>query len=54
MENNEAEKGLRQRQRHETRIREFHDLLKWNNIQIIGVPEDEGREKGQKVCVSEL
>ena len=29
-----------------TRLRELSDLFKRNNISIIGVPEDEEREKG--------
>ena len=36
---------------HNTRLRELSDLLKGNNIQIIGVPEDEEREKGaENLC----
>ena len=30
---------------HEARPKELSDLLKHNNIHIIGVPEDEEREK---------
>ena len=30
---------------HEGRRRELSDLLKYNNIHIIGVPEDEEKEK---------
>ena len=33
---------------HDFRIREISDSLKKNNISIIGVPEDEEREKGVK------
>ena len=33
---------------HDTRLRELSDLLKRNNIWIIGVPEDEEREKGEE------
>jgi len=47
MENNEAEK---KRERkildHECRLRKLSDSIKLNNIRIIGVPEDEEREKG--------
>ena len=47
MENNEAE-GKRETKAKEQglRIRELSDSLKRNNITIIGVPEDEEREKG--------
>ena len=31
---------------HDLRIREMSDSLKRNNIRIIGVPEDDEREKG--------
>ena len=30
---------------HNTRLREYSDLLKMNSIQIIGFPENKGREK---------
>ena len=30
---------------HDTRLREYSDLLKGNNICIIGFPKDEEREK---------
>ena len=47
MENNESEKkGETKAKDHTTRLWELSDLLKRNNIQIIGVPEDEEREKG--------
>lgn len=46
MKNNEAEK---KRERkvvdHKGRLRELSNLLKCNNIPIIGVPEDKEREK---------
>ena len=45
--NNEAEKkGETKAKEHEIKIRELSDSLKRNNIRIIGVPEDEEREKG--------
>ena len=47
MENNEAEKKRETKAKnHYTRLREFSDLLKKSNIQIIGVSEDEERAKG--------
>ena len=55
MENDEAEKKRDTKAKdHDTRLREFRDLLKRNNIHIIGVPEDEERKKRQKVYVSKL
>ena len=46
MENNESEKKRETKAKyHNTRLRELSDLLKRNNIQIIGVPKDEEREK---------
>ena len=56
MEVNEAEKKRKIKVKdHKGRLREFSDLLKWNNIHIIGVIEDKEREKGeQKVYVSKL
>ena len=47
MKNNEAEKKREMKAKeHDLRIREISDSLKRNNIRIIGVPEDEKREKG--------
>ena len=50
--NNEAEKKRETKAKeHEINIRELSDSLKRNNIRIIGVPEDEGREKGvENLC----
>ena len=31
---------------HEERVRELSDSIKWNNIYIIGVPEEQEQEKG--------
>ena len=43
---NEAEeKRKRKVMDHKGRLRELRDLLKCNNLHIIGVPEDEEREK---------
>ena len=37
--------------RNERILRELCDQSKWNNICIIGIPEEEDREKGiQSVC----
>ena len=53
MENNEAGKKRETKaKKHGIRIRELSDSLKRNNIQIIGVPEDEEREIGVEVYVS--
>ena len=43
MENNAAEK------KRERRLRELSDTIKWNNIHIIGAPEEEQREKQQEI-----
>ena len=49
MENNEAEKKRETKAKeYDLRIREISDTLKRNNIRIIGVPEDEEREKRKK------
>ena len=50
MENNEAEKKREIKAReHDLRIREISDSLKRNNIRIIGVPEEEERNRGRRV-----
>ena len=47
MENNEAERKRETKvMDHKSRLRELSDLLKCNNIHIIGVPENENGEKG--------
>ena len=47
MENDEAgKKRETTAKEHDLRIREISDSLKRNNIRIIGVPEEEKREKG--------
>ena len=49
MENNEAEKKRETKVRdHKGRLRKLSNLLKHNNICIIGVPEDEEKEKGKE------
>ena len=55
MGNNEAEKNRKTKVLdHEGWLRELSDLLKWDNIRFLGIPEDEKTEKGQKVYVSNL
>ena len=51
MEKEEAEKKNFLNLDHEGRIRELSDSMKWNNIAIIGVPEEKER-KGLKVCLN--
>ena len=47
MENNEAEKKRKTKaKKHDLRVREISDSLKRNNIRIIGLPEEEERERG--------
>ena len=47
MEKEEAEKKREKKiQEYEGRIRELSDAMKWNNIHIIGIPQEEEREKG--------
>ena len=53
-ENNEAEKKREiKAKEYNLRIREISDSLK-TNIRIIGVPEDEEREKGVEVLCEEF
>ncbi|KAF0887420.1 LORF1 protein, partial [Crocuta crocuta] len=48
-ENNEAKTKRESKVRdHKDRLRELSDFLSCNNIHIIGVPEDEEREKGEE------
>ena len=47
MEKEEAEKKRDKKiQEYEGRIRELSDTIKWNDILIIVIPEEEEREKG--------
>ena len=49
MEKEEAEKKRDKKiQEYEGRIRELSDAIKWNNIHIIGIPEEEERERGRR------
>ena len=53
IKNNKAEKKREiEAKEHDLRIREISDSLKRNSIRIIGVPEDEEREKGVEGYVS--
>ena len=46
IEKEEAEKKRDKKiQEYKGRIRELSDAIKWNNIRIIGIPEEEEREK---------
>ena len=54
MENNDTEPKKEQIMEHKNRLRELRDSIKHNNIHIIGVPEDEERENGQKVYLRKL
>ena len=48
-ENNEVEhKRERRMMEHKSRLRELSDSIKHNNIHIIGVPEELGKEKGRE------
>ena len=49
MENNEAERRERMITGHKHRLREFSNLSNCNNICVIGVLEDEEREKGPQI-----
>ena len=39
---------------HERRIRELNDSMKWNNIGITGVPDEEEREKRAKGVLEQI
>ena len=41
-------------QEHERRIRDLIDTIKWNNIHIIGIPEEEEREKGPEGVLDQI
>ena len=48
MEKEETEKKRHKKiQQYKGRIRELNDEIKWKNILIIGIPEEEEREKGR-------
>ena len=55
MENSEAEKKRKRKiLDHKWRLRELSDFIKCNNILIIGVPEDEEREKGTESLLEQI
>ena len=37
--------------RNENKLRELSDSIRYNYIHMIGVQEEEEREKGQKICL---
>ena len=41
-------------QEYEGRIRELSDAIKQNNIRIIGIPEEEEREKGAEGVLEQI
>ena len=50
IENNEAEKKREiKAKKHDLRIRETNDSLQSNNIRIIGVPDEEERNRDRRV-----
>lgn len=54
MEKEEAEKKIKKIQEYEGKIREPSDAMKCNNIHIIGIPEEEGREKGAEGVLEQI
>ena len=55
MQNKEAEKKRgKQLLDHEGKIREISDTIKQNNIRIIGIPEEEERERGAEGILEQL
>ena len=55
MENKEAEKKRdKQLLDHEGRIREISDTIRRNNIRIIGIPEEEERERGAEGIMEQI
>ncbi|KAF0886003.1 LORF1 protein, partial [Crocuta crocuta] len=41
-------------QEHERRVRELNDTIKWNNICIIGIPEEEEGRKGAEGVLEQI
>ncbi|KAF0887397.1 LORF1 protein, partial [Crocuta crocuta] len=41
-------------QEHERRVQELSDTIKWNNIRIIGIPEEEERGKGAEGVLEQI
>ena len=55
MQNSEAEKKRKRKiLDHKCRLRELSDFIKCNNILIIGVPEEEERERGAENFFEEI
>ena len=55
MEKEEAEKKRDKNiQEFEGRIRDLSGAIKWNNIHIIGIPEEEEREKGAEDVLGQI
>jgi len=46
IEINQAEQERERIMEHENKVRELSDSIKRNNVHIIGIPEEEEREKG--------
>ena len=53
MEKDKAKKKIKKILDHEGRIRELSDSMKWNNIHITGVPEED-REKGAESVLERI
>ena len=52
---NESEmKKERRIKRNEDNLRDLWDKVKWPNIQIIGVPEEEDKKKGHEKILEEI
>ncbi|KAF0872048.1 LORF1 protein, partial [Crocuta crocuta] len=41
-------------QEHERRVREISYTIKWNNVRIIGIPEEEDRRKGTEIVLEQI
>ena len=55
MEHKEAEKKRdKQWLDHKRRIQEICDTIKWNNIRIIGIPEEEERKRGTEWILEQI
>ena len=55
MEKEEAEKKRHKKiQEYEGRLRELSDVIKRNNIRIIGIPEEEERGKGAEGVLEDI
>ena len=55
MKKEEAEKKrVKKIQEYEEKNRELSDAIQWNNIRIIGIPEEEEREKGAEGVLEQI